>query len=173
MNAPQTLYQVSHSFRISRYGAHTSLSTVERIDVIEVLMQMSGTTLSLQAQLDCLRQMLRNVSFLPVRQLFQQLARTTADYARFLAISIVDLGGYVEPAGLYRFNEVAHSHRFADYLTEIKRSTSRLQAEVNGLRAHQQSAEAKNDLASKRLFEECARRHARLLRLISSHLLHE
>ncbi|MFH0020264.1 hypothetical protein ACFZAC_01500 [Pseudomonas fluorescens] len=172
MNAPQTLYQLRHSFRISRYGAHTSLSTAERIDVLEVLAQMSGTTQSLQAQFDYLKQMLRNVSFLPVRQLFQQLAGTTSDHARFLAISIVDLGGYVEPAGLYRFNEIAHSH-FADYLTEIKRSTSRLQAEVNGLRAHQQSAAANNDLASKRLFQECVRRHARLLHLISSRLLHE
>lgn len=173
MNAPQTLYQVSHSVHISRYGAHTSLTVVERIDVIEVLTQMLGNALSLQAQLDCLEPALRNISFLPVRQLFRRLAQATADYARFLAGRIADLGGYAEPANLYRLNEVAQRPCFAGCLSDINRHARRLQAADCDLRGYQQNAAANEDVASQQFFAACLRRNAQLLSLISSNLPHE
>ncbi|MBC3209453.1 MULTISPECIES: hypothetical protein [Pseudomonas] len=173
MNATQTLYKVSHPLRISRYGAHTSLSTVERIEAIDALMQMLGTTLSIQAQLDYLEQTLRNVSFLPIRQLFRRLARTTADYAGFLATGIADLGGYAEPASLYRLNDVAQSLGFADCLIGIHDGMRRLRTADAVLREYQESADANKDSASKRFFEECLRRNAQLLWQINNNLPHE
>ncbi|MNP56548.1 hypothetical protein D3C76_1512830 [compost metagenome] len=108
-----------------------------------------------------------------MRQLFRRLARTTADYARFLTTGIADLGGYAEPASLYRFNGVAQSQCFADCLTGIHRGARRLQAAEAGLREYQEGAIANKDLASKRLFEECVRRNTQLLSLINNNLPNE
>lgn len=173
MNAPQTLYRISHPLRISRYGAHTSLSTAERIEVIDALTQMLGTTLSIQAQLECIGKKLHKVSFLPVQQLFRRLARANGNYAEFLVTAIADLGGYAEPAGLYRFNDVAQTQCFADCLTGIGRGARRLQAADALLRDYRECAIANKDHASKRLFEECVRRNVQLLSLLENNLPHE
>ncbi|MEZ1321072.1 hypothetical protein QIW46_06965 [Pseudomonas fluorescens] len=173
MNAPETIKKVSPPLRISRYGSHTSLSTAERIEVIDALTQMLGTTLGIQAHLDWLEQTLRNVSFLPVRELIRQLARTTADYAEFLITRIADLGGYAEPASLYLLNGATQSQCFADSLTNIYQCARRLQAADAGLRGQHQSAIANNDFSTKILFEECAKRNAKLLYRINKSLPHE
>ncbi|MGY2340187.1 ferritin-like domain-containing protein [Pseudomonas sp. SDO5532_S415] len=173
MNALQTLYIVSHPLRISRYGAHTSLSTAERVEIIDALTDTLGTALSLHSQLKRGESKLRNVSFLPVQQLFQRLVRTNADYADFLVMSITDLGGYAEAAALYHFNEIREPQCFADCLTGIDHGTRRLRAADALLRDYRESALANKDYASKRLFEECVRHNAHFLTLLEDNLADE
>ena len=173
MNALQKLYIVSHPLRISRYGAHTSLSTCERVEIIDALTQTLNTTLGILAQLKRGQQTVRNVSFLPVQQLFHRLVRVNADYAEFLADGITDLGGYVETAALYSLNDSRESQCFADCLTGICQGTRRLRAFDALLRDCCDSAIENKDTASKRLFEECARHNARFLSLLEDNLARE
>ena len=173
MNALQKLYIVSHPLRISRYGAHTSLSTAERVEIIDALTQTLGTTLGMLAQLKRGQQKLRNVSFLPVQQLFQRLVRANADYADFLVSGITDLGGYTETATLYCLNDTREPQCFADCLTGIGQGKRRLRAVDALLRDYLEHAIANKDNASKRFFEECARRNARFLSVIEDNLPHE
>lgn len=173
MNALQKLYIVSHPLRISRYGAHSSLSTAERVEIIDALTQTLGTTLGMLAQLKRGQQTLRNVSFLPVQQLFHRLVRTNSEYAEFLARGITDLGGHIETAALYRLNDTREPQCFADCLTGICQGKQRLRALDALLRDYLERAIANQDNASRRLFEECARHNARFLSVIEDNLPHE
>ncbi|MBM6447757.1 MULTISPECIES: hypothetical protein [Pseudomonas] len=171
MNALSKLHIVSHPLRISRYGAHTSLSAAERVEIIEALTDAMGTALSLLAQLERGRQTLRNVSFLPVQQLFNRLVRANADYADFLATGIGDLGGYTETYALYSLNDIREPQCFSDCLASIGQGTLRLRAVDALLRDYRESAVANKDSASKRFFEECTRRNGYFLALIENNLL--
>jgi hypothetical protein len=173
MNALQKLYIVSHPLRISRYGAHTSLSAAERVEIIDALTQTLSTTLGILAQLKRGQQALQNLSFLPVQQLFRRLVRANADYAEFLAKGITDLGGYMETAALYNLNDTRDPQCFADCLTGICQGTRRLRAADALLRDYCECAIANKDNASKRFFEECTRRNAGFLSLIEDSLAHE
>ncbi|NUU38767.1 hypothetical protein [Pseudomonas sp. C2B4] len=173
MNALQKLYIVSHPLRISRYGAHTSLSTAERVEIIDVLTDTLGTVLTLLAQLKRGQQTLRNVSFLPVQQLFHRLVRANTDYADFLVSGITDLGGYVETAALYHLNDTHEPQCFADCLTGICQCTRRLWAAEALLRDYRECAIANKDNASKRFFEECTRHNAHFIALIEDSPLGE
>jgi hypothetical protein len=173
MNALQKLYIASHPLRISRYGAHTSLSISERVEIIDALTQTLSTTLGILAQLKRGQQKLQNVSFLPVQQLFRRLVRANADYAEFLANGITDLGGYAETAALYSLNDTHDTQCFADCLSGICRGTRRLRAVDALLRDYCECAIANKDNASKRFFEECTRHNARFLSLIEANLADE
>ncbi|VVP97701.1 hypothetical protein PS925_01999 [Pseudomonas fluorescens] len=173
MNAPQTLYRISHPLRISRYGAHISLSTAARIDVIDALTQTLRTTVSIQAQLECIEKKLHNVSFRPVQQMFCRLARANANYTRFLVTGIADLGGYTQAEGLYSLSGATETQCFADCLADICRGMRQLQVADAMLREFRECAIANKDPASKRLFEECTRRNAQFLSLIKNNLSHE
>jgi len=173
MNALQKLYIVSHPMRISRYGAHTSLSIAERVEIIDALTQTLSTTLGILAQLKRGQQKLHNVSFLPVQQLFHRLVRTNTDYAQFLVTGITDLGGYAESASLYALNDTHEAQCFADCLTGICQGTRRLRAFDALLRDYRECAIANKDNASKRFFEECTRHTAQFLLLIEDNLSHE
>jgi hypothetical protein len=170
MNALQRLHIVSHPMRISRYGAHTSLSIAERVEIIEALTGLLGSALTLLAQLKRGQQQLHNVSFLPVQQLFHRLVRASGGYTDFLAMAISDLGGYAETAALYQLNDVAEPVCFADCLSGICRSARRLQAADILLRDYQECATANKDNASRRLFEACTRHNARLLAMIEDNI---
>ncbi|MDD0996931.1 hypothetical protein M5G20_13785 [Pseudomonas sp. TNT2022 ID1044] len=170
MNALQKLYIASHPLRISRYGAHTSLSISERVEIIDALTQTLSTTLGILAQLKRGQQKLQNVSFLPVQQLFRRLVRANADYAQFLASGIADLGGYAETAALYSLNDTHDPQCFADCLSGICQGTRRLRAVDVLLRDYCECAIANKDNASKRFFEECTRHNARFLALIEANL---
>ncbi|NUT78888.1 hypothetical protein HNO86_27985 [Pseudomonas sp. C1C7] len=173
MNALKGLYIVSHPLRISRYGAHTSLSTAERVEVIEALTDTLGTALTLLAQLKCGQQKLRNVSFLPVQQLFNRLVRANTLYVDFLASAIGDLGGHAETEALYQINDILEPACFADCMTGIARSARRLRAVDTLLRDYRECAIDRKDPASRRLFEDCTRHNAHFLTLIEDHLTHE
>lgn len=173
MNALQKLYIVSHPLRISRYGAHTSLSIAERVEIIDALTQTLSTTLGILAQLKRGQQKLHNVSFLPVQQLFHRLVRANTDYAEFLVTGITDLGGFVESAALYSLNDTHEPQCFADCLTGICRGMRRLRAVDALLHDYRDCAIANKDTASKRFFEECTRRTARFLVLIEDSLSQE
>ena len=173
MNALHKLYMVSHPMRISRYGAHTSLSSAERVEIMDTLLQILATTLSILAQLKRGQQKLRTVSFLPVKQLFSTLVQANVDYADFLVTGITDLGGHAEFAGLYSLNDTSESQCFADCLMAIGQSTDRLEATGTLLREYRESAVTNRDSASKRFFEECTRRNARFMILLKNHLNHE
>jgi DNA-binding ferritin-like protein len=173
MNALQTLYIVSHPLRISRYGAHTSLSTAERVEIIDALTDTLGTALSLHSQLKRGQQKLQNVSFLPVQQLFQRLVRANADYADFLVMSITDLGGYADTAAFYHLKDTREPQCFADCLSGIHHGTRRLRAADALLRDYRESALANKDNASKRFFEECMRHNAHFLTLLEDNLADE
>jgi hypothetical protein len=170
MNALQKLYIVSHPLRISRYGAHTSLSIAERVEIIDVLTDTLGTALTLLAQLTRAEQVLHNVSFLPVQQLFHRLVRASADYADFLVTSITDLGGYAESAALYNLNEIREPQCFADCLAGVHQGACRLRAVDALLRDYCECAIANKDNASKRLLGECTRHNAFFLSLIENNL---
>jgi len=170
MNALQKLYIASHPLRISRYGAHTSLSISERVEIIDALTQTLSTTLGILAHLKRGQQKLQNVSFLPVQQLFRRLVRANADYAEFLANGITDLGGYAETAALYSLNDTHDKQCFADCLSGICRGTRRLRAVDALLRDYCECAIANKDNASRRFFEECTRHNARFLSLIEANL---
>jgi DNA-binding ferritin-like protein len=170
MNALQKLYIASHPLRISRYGAHTSLSTAERVEIIEVLTDILSTALALLAQIKRGQQTLRNVSFLPVQQMFHRLVRANTDYADFLATGITDLGGYTEKAALYSLNDIQQPNCFADCLQDIDQRTNRLRAADALLRDYCECAIANKDSASKRFFEECTRRNAHFISLIEDNL---
>ncbi|VVP66237.1 hypothetical protein PS918_00325 [Pseudomonas fluorescens] len=170
MNAVQRLYLVSHPLRISRYGAHSSLSTAERVEIIDVLTQTLGTALNLQALLKGSQQTLHTVSFLPVQQLFHRLVRANADYTGFLVEAITDLGGHAQAEALYRLNEIQQPQCFAECLSGISRGARRLRAVDTLLRDYRECAAANKDTASKRFFEECTRHNARFLSLIEDHL---
>ncbi|WP_077049297.1 hypothetical protein [Pseudomonas sp. KK4] len=173
MNALQRLYIVSHPLRISRYGAHSSLSTAERVEIIDALTDLLGSALTLVAQLTRGQQLSHNVSFLPVQQLFHRLVRASSSYTDFLATAITDLGGYAETAALYQLIDVHEPACFADCLTGICRAARRLRAADALLRDYQECAIANKDNASRRLFEECARHNARFVALIEDNLSHE
>jgi hypothetical protein len=173
MNALQKLHLVSHPLRISRYGAHTSLSAAERVEVIDALTQTLSTTLSILALLKRGQQKLHNVSFLPVQQLFHRLVRANTVYAEFLVSAITDLGGYAEAAALYHLNDIREPQCFADCLTGICQGTRRLRAVDALLRDYGECAVANKDTASKRFFEECSRQNTRFLSLIEDNLSHE
>ena len=173
MNALKRLYIVSHPLRISRYGAHTSLSTAERVEIIEALTDTLSTALTLLAQLKRSQQKLHNVSFLPVQQLFQRLVRANAGYVEFLTTAITDLGGHAENEALYRLNETAEPSCFADCITGIARGARRLRAVDALLRDYCECAIAHKDVASRRFFEQCTRHNAHFLSLIEYHLIHE
>jgi DNA-binding ferritin-like protein len=173
MNALQKLYIVSHPLRISRYGAHTSLSMSERIEIIDTLTQTLSTTLGILAQLKRGRQTLQNISFLPVQQLFHRLMRANTDYVDFLASRITDLGGYAETTALYNLIDCRDPRCFADCLSAIDQGSRRLRAVDALLRDYRESAAANKDNASKRLFEECLRHNTRFLSLIEHSLAHE
>jgi hypothetical protein len=172
MNALQKLYIVSHPLRISRYGAHTSLSIAERVEIIDILTDILSTALALLAQLKRGQQKLRNVSFLPVQQLFHRLVRANTAYADFLATGISDLGGYTETAALYSLNDTDEPSCFADCVQGIDQGTNRLRASDALLRDYCECAIANKDNASKRFFEECTRRNAHLISLIEDNLSH-
>ncbi|AWY39896.1 hypothetical protein DKY63_08280 [Pseudomonas putida] len=173
MNALNRLYIVSHPLRISRYGAHTSLSTAERIEIIEALTETLGTALTLLAQLKRSQQKLHNVSFLPVQQLFHRLVRANAGYVDFLTTAITDLGGHAENEALSQLNDIPEPGCFAECLTGISRGTRRLHAVDALLRDYCECAIAHKDSASRRFFEECTRQNASFLSLIEYHLIHE
>ncbi|MFJ2691581.1 hypothetical protein [Pseudomonas sp. NPDC087336] len=173
MNALQKLYFVSYPLRLSRYGAHTSLSTAERIEIIDALTQTLGTTLGMLAQLRLGQKKVRNGSFLPVQQLFHRLVRANTDYADFLISGITDLGGYADTAALYFLNDACGPQCFADCLTGIGQGMRRLRAVDALLRDYRESATANKDNASKRFFEECVRRNARFLSMIENNLPHD
>ncbi|BCX69223.1 hypothetical protein [Pseudomonas izuensis] len=173
MNALQKLYIVSHPLRISRYGAHTSLSCAERVEIIDVLNDLLGTVLSILAQLKRGQQKLHNVSFLPVQQLFHRLVRANTGYADFLSTAITDLGGYADTATLYHLNDTGEGTCFADCLTGIDRGTRRLRAADALLRDYRDCAVANKDNASKRFFGECVRHNAHFILLIEDNLTQE
>ncbi|MBV6826350.1 ferritin-like domain-containing protein [Pseudomonas sp. PD9R] len=170
MNALQKLYLVSHPMRISRYGAHTSLSTAERVEIVDVLREMLSTALSLLAQIRRGQQHLHTVSFLPIQQLFHRLVRANVAYADFLAARIADLGGHAEKTALYRLNDIREPRCFAESIQSICRATRRLRAANALLRDYCECAIANKDNASKRLFTECAQRNAQFIALIEDNL---
>lgn len=173
MNALKRLYIVSHPLRISRYGAHTSLSTAERVEIIDALTETLSTALTLLAQLKRSQQKLHNVSFLPVQQLFQRLVRANTGYVDFLTTAITDLGGHAETEALSRLNDIPEPACFADCLTGVVRGARRLRALDALLRDYCECAIAQKDNASRRFFEECTRHTAHFLSLIEYHLIHE
>ncbi|HEF4761477.1 TPA: hypothetical protein SAN82_003931 [Pseudomonas putida] len=173
MNALQKLYIVSHPLRISRYGAHTSLSTAERVEIIDVLTDALGTVMTLLAQLKRGQQKLQNVSFLPVQQLFNRLVRANTEYVDFLVSRITDLGGYAETAALYHLHDIREPQCFADCLTEIALGMRRLWAVEALLRDYRECAIAHKDNASKRFFDACTRHNAHFISLIEDNLANE
>ncbi|MGE8066463.1 hypothetical protein [Pseudomonas sp. NPDC089569] len=173
MNARQTLYIVSHPLRISRYGAHTSLSAAERVEIVDALSDTLGTTLGMLAQFKRGQQKLRNISFLPVQQLFHCLVRANGVYAEFLATVIVDLGGHVETAALYSLHDIHEPQCLADCLAHICRGARRLRALDALLRDCRENAIDHKDNASRRLLDECIRHTARFTSLIEDNLPHE
>ena len=173
MNALKRLYIVSHPLRISRYGAHTSLSTAERIEIVEALSDTLSTALTLLAHLKRGQQKLRNVSFLPMQQLFHRLVRANGAYVEFLATAITDLGGHAPTEALSQLNDIPEPGCFADCLKGISRGVRRLRAADALLRDYCECAIAHKDNASRRLFEECTRHNAHFLSLIEYHLIHE
>jgi DNA-binding ferritin-like protein len=170
MNALHKMYMVSHPLRISRYGAHTSLSSAERVDIIDTLTQTLGIALGILAQLKRGQQHLRNVSFLPLHHLFRKLVQTNIEYAEFLASSITDLGGYTEVATLYSLNDHCESNCFADCLLNIHQRAYRLQDSVTLLSNYHEHAVANKDSASNRYFEKCIHHSTRFLALIKGDL---
>jgi hypothetical protein len=170
MNALQRLYIVSHPLRISRYGAHTSLSIAERVEIIDALRDMLGTALGILALIRRGQQKLHNVSFLPIQQLFHRLMRANTDYVDFLAIRITDLGGYAETAALYSLNDIRQPRCFADCVQGIHQGTRRLRAADILLRDYCECAIANKDNASKRLFAECTQRNEQFISLIENNL---
>lgn len=70
MNAPHKLYLVSHPPCVTRYGTHTSLSTAERVEIIDALTQTLSATLSILARLRHSQQTLHAVSFYRCRRCF-------------------------------------------------------------------------------------------------------
>jgi hypothetical protein len=172
MNALHRLHIVRHPLRISRYGAHSSLSTAERVEIIEVLIDTLSTAISMLAQLKGAQQTLINVSFLPVQQLFHRLVRASTGYTDFLTTAIADLGGYTETIALHSLNDIGEPRCFADCLADISRGVRRLRAADSLLRDYRECAIANKDNASKRFFEDCTRHNARFLSLIENYLGH-
>lgn len=172
MNALHRLHIARHPLRISRYGAHSSLSIAERVEIIDALSDTLGAAMSMLAQLQRAQQTLHNVSFLPVQQLFHRLVRANTGYGDFLATAITDLGGYAETAALYNLNEIREPQCFADCLAGIAKGARRLRAADALLRDYRECAVANKDNASRRFFEECTRQNGRFLSLIENNLSH-
>ncbi|MBX8621723.1 hypothetical protein K4754_06745 [Pseudomonas glycinae] len=173
MNAPHKLYLVSHPPCITRYGTHTSLSTAERVEIIDALTQTLSATLSILARLRHSQQTMRTVSFLPVQTLFRRLLNANTRYADFLVTGITDLGGHAQRDALYDLNEAPEPLCFADCLKGIDRALSQLRAADALFRDCRASAIANNDCASRQLFEACTRHNSYFLSLINNHLFAE
>lgn len=173
MNAPHTLYLVSHPPCVTRYGTHTSLSTAERVEIIDALTQTLGSTLSILARLKRSQQTLDTVSFLPVQTLVRRLLNANTRYADFLVTGITDLGGHAQRDALYRLNDAPDPLCFADCLKGIDRAIRRLRAADALFRDCRASAVANNDCASRQFFEACTRHNSYFLSLINQHLFPE
>ena len=171
MNALEKLYIVNHPLRISRYGAHTSLSISERMDIIDALSDIFSTALAILAQLKQAKQKLHNVSYLPLQKLFYHLVRANADYVDFLARCITDLGGHAEMATLYGLNEVGDVEYFSDCIQRILQGARRLCAAEALLDDYRECAVDQKDNASKRLFEACSRQNTHFISVIHDGLL--
>ena len=171
MNALHKMYMVSHPLRISRYGAHTSLSSAERVEIIDTMMQALGATLSILASLKQGQTQLRNVSFLPIQDLIQRLLLENIVYTEFLVSGIRDLGGYVDVATLMKVKDVYESKCFADCLSVINQDIHRLCAFDTVFSECRERALADKDRASTRYFDHCIRHNRRFLELIKQHLV--
>jgi hypothetical protein len=171
MNALHMMYMVSHPLRISRYGAHTSLSSAERVEIIDTLTQSLGTALSILAPLKRGQQKLCNVSFLPLQDLFRKLVQENVDFTDFLVSGIRDLGGYAEVATLFSLNDTYESKCFADCLRGIYLGVHRLQATDTVFREYRERAFTNKDSASIRYFDQCIHRNTRFLASIKNHLI--
>lgn len=173
MNAFQKLYIVSDPLRISGYGAHTSLSTAERVEIIDALSDICNTGFKILAQLNQARLQLQNVSFLPVQQLFHRLVRANVDYVDFMILHITDLGGYAEVKTLHSFYDVRDTKYFPDCIQDIHLETNRLLAADALLRDCYERVVARRDNASERFFEACVLKNKHFISLIQDNLLND
>lgn len=171
MNAYQKLCIVSHPLRISRYGAHTSLSTAERVEIIDALSEICNTGFKILAQLNQARLQLKNVSFLPVQQLFHRLVRANVDYVDFMILHIKDLGGYADVEMLHSLYDVRDTKCFPACIHDVHLETNRLFAADVFLRDCYECAVARRDNASERYFEACVLKNKHFTSLIQDNLL--
>lgn len=171
MNALHKMYMVSHPLRLSRYGAHTSLSSPERVEIIDTMMQALGAALSILASLKQSQEQLRNVSFLPLQDLVRKLLRENIEYTDFLVSGIRDLGGYADVTTLSSLKDVPESRCFAECLLIINQEVLRLDATDRMFCEYRQCAFTHKDSASVRYFDHCIRHTASFLGLIRKHLV--
>ncbi|MCL6702852.1 hypothetical protein [Pseudomonas sp. T1.Ur] len=171
MNALHKMYIVSHPLRISRYGAHTSLSSAERVEIVDTMMQTLGATLSILVSLKQVQEHLRNISFLPIQDLIRRLLLENTEYTEFLVSGIRDLGGYADVAALLSMKDIHESKCFADCLLVIHQDLRLLCASDRMFREYRERALTDKDRASIRYFDHCIRHNTRFLVLIKQHLL--
>ncbi|WP_322617581.1 hypothetical protein [Pseudomonas sp. BIC9C] len=174
MNPRQVPLAANHTFRVSHYGAHTSLFMADRIELVDLLQNHLSTALDILAQVKLGQQKLRNVSFISVQQLFHRIAGANLDYAEFITRRIRDLGGFSEPAALmsalYSDNDTQNSQRFGSCIQSIHQGASQLCALGARLSFYRDRAIGGKDDASTRFIEECSRRTARFTSLIQDNL---
>ena len=173
MNALHTLYIVSHLLRVSRYGAHTSLSSAERVEIIDALSDTCTTGVKILTQLKQARQQMEHVSFLPVKQLLHRLVKANIDYVDFLILRITDLGGYAEAETLHRVYDVRDTKRFPECIQGIHLETERLFALDALLRDWYERAIAHRDTASEQFFKACVQQNKLFISLIEDNLLND
>jgi len=176
MNAQHKMPANSDAWRVSHYGAHTSLLTADRVEIVDLLQDTLCSALTILGQVKLGQLKLRNVSFIAVQQLFHRLSKANLDYIEFLTQRIDDLGGYSEStalmSALYSVNEQPESQRFALCIQIIHQGASQLCVHNVKLREYRDHAFGSKDHASTRFFEECMRHTARFASLIQDNLPH-
>ncbi|WP_166363402.1 hypothetical protein [Pseudomonas akapageensis] len=174
MNPRQEPLAASHTFRVSHYGAHTSLVRADRIEMVDLLQDHLSTALDMLAQVKLGQQRLRNVSFIAVQQLFHRIASANLDYVEFITLRIRDLGGFTEPAmlmsALYCDNETRKSQPFGACIQCIHQGASQLCALGARLGFYRDRAIGGKDGASIRFIEECVWRTVCFTSLIQDNL---
>ncbi len=164
MNALQKLYIASHPLRISRYGAHTSLSISERVEIIDALTQTLGTTLGILRSSNGVSRNCRTSASCRCNSCSNAWCApmpTTPNSWPVASPTWAD----TRTAALYSLNDTHDPQCFADCLSrDFQRERCRLRAVDALLRDYCECAIANKDNASKRFFEACTRHNARSYR---------
>jgi DNA-binding ferritin-like protein len=164
------------SYPVSRFGAHRSLATAERIELIELLNQQLLTTLDLLEQVKRVQWKLRDVSFIAVQRLFHRIAWTTTECAESIASRITELGGFTERAVMSALYSDPQAHQgvgFGACIHNIHGYAQALSALAAQARDFMARAAVNGDHASHTLIKDSTDQVRELVFLIQAHLPQE
>lgn len=175
MLSSDALENVSSDCRVSFYGAHTSLTSRERADLVNhLLLHLSGAE-DLQANLEQAQWRLRSVTFTEIHSVFATIATSAKNYSEQLRLRIKDFGG-VAPrstsAGLPRQAGTDAGPSFPLCIENIGTHVSFLSTLAHHLSPFVERAHSGGDYATSTSITKLLTTSRRLTELVSENIPH-